>query len=247
MADFIPTQDAQFKLFAEAFASGVASAPWTYGVSPSDAETISNAVQTYVDALATASARLTRTEATVNAKDTARNACRNLLRMYAQQFRANMGISNDQLIAIGVHRRPSRLGKRQCPQTSPVINFQARTPGCDQLTFGDALDQGAGTKKKPYGAERLELFVAYDHDLSGGQLPPSDAIYLGSFRKNPILVRHGEHAKDGEPTYWGRWAGHNDDVSPWSLPATLVKVRAQLQNANPTSAEAGDQPLRKAA
>jgi hypothetical protein len=168
--------------------------------------------------------------------------------MYAQQFRANMGISNEQLVAVGIRRRPTSLGKRKCPRTSPVINFQARTPGCDQLTFCDVFDVASGTKKKAYGAERLELFVAYDHKaVNDSNLPPRDAIYLGSFRKNPILVRHGEHAKDGEPTYWGRWAGFNDDVGPWSLPATLVKVRAQLQNANPTSAEAGDQPLRKAA
>lgn len=227
MADFIPTQDALFKEFAESFASGVASAPAAYALGPGDVATITQAVSQYVQALAVAASPMTRTAPTVNDKDTARNSCRNLLRMYANQFRAHMGISEQQLIAIGVRRRPNRLAKRKCPQTSPALTFQARTPGQDQLAFCDALDIGIGTKKKPHGAERLELFVAFGHERGGAGagssgLPPRDAIYLGSFRKSPILVSHDRwpHAK-ADPTYWARWAGHNDDVGPWSHPVSL--------------------------
>ena len=107
------------------------------------------------------------------------------------------------------------------------------------------------TRKKPYGAERLELFAAYDHDLKNGQLPPADVTYLGSFRKTPIEIPHSLHKREGEPTYWGRWAGHNDDVGPWSLPAKFQKDRSKAGSAKQDSAETNpDQSLpalRKAA
>jgi hypothetical protein len=250
MADFIPTQDADFMQFALGFASGVSSSPWTYGVSQGDAQTISNAVKNYVEALGRATTPLTRTPGAVNAKDTARNAARNLIRMYANQFRANMGITDQALIDIGLRRRPTSLSKRKCPMTSPLLNFQARTPGEDQLSFCDTFDFATGTRKKPYGAERLELYVAYGYQPEGSSnQPPRDRIHLGAFRKNPILVPHDPQADGKEPTYWARWAGHNDDVGPWSLPCSMSLERKKASEEQEKTSESGegDQSYKKAA
>jgi hypothetical protein len=241
MADFIPTQDADFMQFALGFASGVSSSPWTYGVSQGDAQTISNAVKSYVEALGRATTPLTRTPGMVNAKDTARNAARNLIRMYANQFRANMGIADQALIDIGLRRRPTSLSKRTCPMTSPALFFQVSAAGGDQLRFRDSLDILAKTNRKPYGAERLELYVVYGHKPVGSSsLPPRERIHLGAFRKNPILVPHDPLAEGKEPTYWARWAGHNDDVGPWSLPTSLKIAREKAKEEQKKTSESGE-------
>ena len=250
MADFIPTRDQDFKGFAQGFADELSKSPGAYGISQADADTVVRAFDLFAEADARAMNPSTRTKGTVDAKNEARNALRDLIRTFASQFRANMGISTQALIEVGVQRRPQTLGRRKCPQTSPAINLKARTPGHDELTYSDSLTLASGSGRKPHGAARLELFASYDHDHKG-ELPPVDAIYLGSYRKSPIEVPHGAHLKDGEPTYWGRWAGHNDDVGPWSLPATFQKDRSKAGSAKQDSAETNpDQSLpalRKAA
>ena len=156
---FIPQREGEFQQFVVAFASGVGSSPWTFGVSPGDAATIQSAVDRFNEAFANATSPLTRTSGSVNAKDTARNALESVIRMYASQFRANMGISDESLLGIGVQRRPTRLQRRWCPASSPVLVLVGRTPGCDTLRYFDSLTPE--TKAKPYGADRLELFCAY--------------------------------------------------------------------------------------
>lgn len=82
-------------------------------------------------------------------------------------------------------------------------------------------------KAKPHGAERLELVVAYlEKPRQGGQLPPKDARAVGSYRRNPISVAHDPEFAGMAPTYWARWAGFNDDVSPWSLPCSMEMAPA---------------------
>jgi len=248
MADFIPTQDAQFMLMADAFVRTVAKHPARYMVSHADAQMLTNVVAGFVDAMARTGDTDTRTSPAITAKNTARNAARNVIRMFANQFRANMAISDEDLTAIKVHRRPQTLSPRKCPTISPQLAFIATTPGSDTLRFRDAINICGESRKKPYGAERLELFVAYlDDQPFNGVQPPDDAKYLRSFRKNPIVVEHDKNHRGRKATYWGRWAGHNDDVGPWSLPVSLASP-GQSAGAEPTAKKSADeQPLKQAA
>jgi hypothetical protein len=98
----------------------------------------------------------------------------------------------------------------------------------------------------------LELYVVYGHKPVGSSsLPPRERIHLGAFRKNPILVPHDPQADGKEPTYWARWAGHNDDVSPWSLPCSMSLARKNVtQQPQATSggeSGEGEQTLKLAA
>lgn len=251
---FIPDRDAEFAAMATFFASGIASAPSAYGVSAGDSQAISAAVDEFIAALNIARSPLTRTPSSVNDKDTKRNAAKGLIRMYANQFRANMGINDQALIEIGIRRRPTTLQRRRCPQSSPRLGFVATTPGVDVLTFADSLTPHA--RAKPFGAERLELFVAYLNERpKGSQVPPKDVRYVGWFRKNPINVPHDaeESAAGLRPTYWARWAGHNSgDFGPWSLPCSLAIATEQAAKKASETIEAkpeceADQPMQQAA
>lgn len=236
---FIPQRKAEFQQFAMAFASAVGSSPWTYGISQSDADTIQRAVDEFNEAFALASSPLTRTPGNVSVKDTKRNQLESLIRMYAAQFRANMGISNASLIEVGVRRRPTKLQRRHCPASSPALVLVARTPGADTLRYFDSLTPN--TKAKPYGADRLELFCAYVE--RGCDVLPTvhDAQYIGSYRKNPIVVHHGFRLHTCEPVYWARWAGHNCDVGNFSLPCSMP-IAAKMKESKQTdkAKQAGD-------
>ena len=188
----------------------------------------------------------TRTSATIEAKDAARNSARNVIRMFSNQFRANMAIADEDLMCLQIRRRPQTLGRRRCPIHSPQLAFIATTPGRDTLRFRDVLVTNGKTRKKPYGAERLELFVAYvDEVQSMNAQPPDDARYVRSYRKSPIVVMHDKKYLGKAATYWGRWAGFNDDVGPWSLPVSLNHPGQSAESTAHKSVEV--QPLKQAA
>lgn len=222
---FIPNGDAALLSFAKAFAGGIASAPSAYAMSPPEADSIVQAVEAYEAAFKVANNPQTRTQSTVNIKDTRRNAMRDFIRVNANIIRANQGIDDALKIAIGIPPRKTNLTRRKCPGTSPVLSFVAATPGKHTINFMDSISM---EKKKPFGAVRLELFrmltdpvepppTSYDEDATG-------SVYVRSFTRNPISLDWPKPASPRLVTYFARWADSTGEVGPFSLalPTTIV-------------------------
>lgn len=245
MADSLfPDDDAGILERARAFASGIASSPSTYALGAAEAAAITEAVDDYAQKLAIAASPLTRTPGAINAKDTARNGMMSFLRVQANLIRANQGISDQAKIDIGIRPRKRGLTRRNCPQTSPRLGLVAATPGQFTLSFTDSIVTDA--KYKPFGATRLELFAmvievgdeAPASPMVPGEGAPAGATanwawYVGSFTKNPIVVRQPAPLRPMLAVYWGRWASHRGEVGPWSLalPTMIVGRCAQSPTA----------------
>lgn len=260
---FIPRADAEFKAWASGFVKGIHELAHAYGLSPSDGQALMRCYNEFDAAYQLTKHESTRTKITVREKDQARGSLEGFCRGYAAQIRANLGVSDAAKIAIGVRPRNLSRQRRDVPATSPTLNFQYAVPGYDVLHFGDSINKG---KAKPFGAERLELWAAYQPIGSKpgkGQLPQSGAQFIGAFRKNPISAAHHADATL-RPTYWARWAGFHDDVGPWSLAcsvglrlgaskskakhATKAKqAKADADDAESTTESAGDHNLKFAA
>ncbi|HWB21049.1 MAG TPA: hypothetical protein VG711_12160 [Phycisphaerales bacterium] len=241
---YIPRADAAFRTWAESFATVISGDPARFGLAQAEAASIMQAFERYHTAYMRAIGPSTRTRGAIADKDDARSILENLCRGYAATIRANKGVVDSDKIAIGLRpTNPSRR-KRRCPSVAPLLNWIGSLANLDQLFYRD-LNNGKGAK--PYGAERLELFVAY----SGvGEPKPkvSEAKFLGSYRKNPILVRHDAAMHDAGklPTYFARWAGFNDDVSAWSLAASQGIARRKA-DAEEKGKDAGEEVLKMAA
>jgi hypothetical protein len=243
---YVPRANDAFKDWVTAFAGIIAGNPAVYGLAPAEAETLAQWAQRYVQAYDVAQQERTRTKVTIRERDELRAAITPLFTGYAQRIKLNDGISDPDKIAIGVRPRRRSRSRRSCPASSPTLNFIAAYAAVDRLHFGDSTT--SDSRAKPYGAERLELFVAYG---DSGDSPPSidDARYLGSVRRNPIMVHRDPAQGDRPRTYWARWAGHNDDVGPWSLPAStrFGEPCARAGDADAAVGDANAKPLIKLA
>ena len=99
---YIPTRDADLVLWSDNFQTLIAAAPTTYGLTAPIASTITGLHNTFAAALTLSSDPSTRTPATVAAKDAARGNMVPILRLYAQQIKANTAVSNALKVGLGI-------------------------------------------------------------------------------------------------------------------------------------------------
>lgn len=213
---FIPRRDSDALIWFRAFADGIQAEPATFELTPADATTLVDAVDAFQAALIVAGNPATRTQGTVNTKDTARNAAEAVCRQYAIQIKHNAGIDDAKKIDIGV--RPLNEDREPifCPETSPLLNVICATPGAQTVRYADSMTPDSAAK--PFGAIGLQLFVAVEE---GPIADADDASFHGVYTKNPVGVLFAE-ADDGKmATYFARWAGRRGDVGPWSVPVSM--------------------------
>lgn len=221
------------------FANGISNDPARYGLSPAEGASIMQAFNVFNAAFMVAVNPKTRTRSAICDKDDARSILRNCIRNYAAHIRANLGIIDGDKIGIGVRPRNIAHNRRRCPHNSPLLQIVGSPIGFNQLFYTDS--NTPGSRAKPYGAEALELWVAFS--LPGESWPKvSKARYIGKFKKNPIRVPLDleQEALGGRPTYWARWVGFDNEVGPWSLPMSLAIARAEA--AKKSEADAAKKP-----
>ncbi|CAN5540944.1 hypothetical protein BH10PLA1_BH10PLA1_02190 [soil metagenome] len=215
--NYIPVKDADARTWMQNFASVITANPAMYQLQASDAANITDVVNAFVAAYATATGPSTRTAATVAVKDQARNTAEQLCRQYAILIKYNAGIYDDDKIAAGV--RPVNTARQpiNVPDSSPLLNVLGSTPGSQTVRYADSSTPT--TAAKPFGAASLQLFVAV------GDAPVGEwtaANFYGAFTKNPVGVGFDPTDNGKTATYFARWQSRNGDVGPWSLPVSLT-------------------------
>lgn len=237
---FIPDSDHQFADMARTFAGAIARDPARFMLSSDDAKKLVDVAQKFRDALALSTRPATRTTITRMHKDEERVEAERIVRLYGNLIRANPGIDRAAKIQIDVKERPTRLNRRTCPQTPPMLMYvgtereQIAGEGLHVLRFIDEF--GSGTRAKPAGAARLELFVGlvwpndptpnHPRELSGGPF-----WYLRSFTKSPIRATYPLPAEPMRVVYWARWADATGDFGPFSKTCDASVVHCSAANA----------------
>jgi len=213
---YIPAEDAAALSWMQVFSSGIAANPGLYQMSASEAAAITAAVGAFGTAYQLVVDPATKTKVTVAAKDDARESAEAICRQYAVLIKQNAGISDPDKIAIGVRPVNPNRDPVNVPQSSPLLNIIAATPGAQTLRYSDTMTPDSAAK--PFGAISLQLFVAV------GEAPTDDetaAQFYGNFTKNPVGVAF-DPADDGKvATYFARWQSRRGDVGPWSLPVSM--------------------------
>lgn len=213
---YIPPDDDGFRTWAENFAQNISANPPLYMFTAAQAASIQGVVDDFVAALAVATNELTRTKPTIIAKDDARSIAETLCRQYAILIKDNTGITDEDKVAVGVRPINPNRDPIECPQTSPLLNILANTPGTQTLRFADT--NTPDSRAKPFGASELQLFLAIGTEEPA---PLSSADFYGKFTRNPIAVDFNETDDGKMATYYARWASVRGEVGPWSLPATM--------------------------
>ena len=222
---FIPDGDSDFARMARNFAVEIKEDPDRYGVSTDEAEEISEAVQAFRNALATAIRPAFRTKFTIRKKEAARKEAERVIRKYANRIRANDAIDPVHKSALDVRERPKRLKKRTCPQQAPHLRFvgvdDAGHPGAGGIHLIEFTTKEIQwtSKAKPHGAVRLELFFEFVKPGQPVPMKPDELSgwprYLRSFTTTPMRVKHPVPVEPMLLVYWARWADAKGEVGPW--------------------------------
>lgn len=216
MSSYIPAEEDAALAWMTVFAAGLTNQGAVYMVSAADALAVTNAVSAFADALAITQDPATKTKVTVADKDLARLSAEQICRQFAMMIKENAGISDPDKIAIGVRPANNSREPIPAPDTSPLMNIIAATPGSMTLRYSDSMTPDTG--RKPYGVISLQLFC---HVGETPTVNEDDALFLNNYTKNPIGVGF-DPADDGKiATFFSRWQTRRGDVGPWSLPVSM--------------------------
>lgn len=220
----IPTSsDAETLAWLQNFRDQIVDSPITYGLTSADATDLDTAVTAFRDAwdLAGVEGRTavnpgSYTQPNRAAMYAARNNALSIARPFAVQIQANPGISDEDKLDAGVVPRNFNRNPLFVPSTAPVISFLQAGIGTHLLAFAD--ETTPSSKRKPFGAAALQLFVG----LGSGSLPVNDLRFYQQFSRNPSVVAFDPGDAGQTATYAARWVGRRGDTGPWSASITAT-------------------------
>ena len=163
---YIPTQDAPFDFWADNFCGLIQTDPDRYGLMLYDAGVLTNQFTIWHNAFVLASNPMTRTAVAIADKDGEKVTLLQLVRQYAAQIRANLGVSDDDKAALGLTIPDPTPTPIPAPVTYPVIGVLLAGTGEHNLVIADQLTPWK--KTKPYGVVGCLLFA------KNGVTPPDN-------------------------------------------------------------------------
>jgi len=216
---YIPRQDAQFLAWANAFVNRLQNNQGVYMVSQQDCDALSSALALFSAAFALVSDSGTRTPGAVAQKDLARNNAEGLCRHFAIEIKNNNGISYEAKVDLGINPPNNTRTPIDPPDTSPILEVIASTPGLQTIRYADSMTPAK--RGKPFGATSIQLFIGIA-DANVIITDPADAVFYGAFTKNPVAVAYSAADNGKQATVYGRWVNAKGETGPWSNPATFI-------------------------
>jgi hypothetical protein len=153
---------------------------------------------------------------------TIKASCLAVIRPLAFEIHANPAVSDEDKLLAGVVPRNFNRTPIFVPGTSPILGLQFASMGSHTLAFADSASPAS--KRKPFGAVGLQLFVGID----SVETPLSELRYYSTFTRNPAVVAFDPQDAGKVATYAGRWIGKRGDDGPWSATFTAVIMFSQV-------------------
>jgi hypothetical protein len=210
-SDYMPSTDAGVEDFADNFSTLVTAAPGTYALSAGQAATLAGLVSDYIAARSTAVDPSTRTGPSIAAKDAAKVAVVDNLRLLAAIVQSAGTVSNENKSALGLTIRSTTPSAIPAPGTFALLDVVSAQPLAHNLRFSDSVTPDS--RRKPTGVVALELRC----EVSETPIVAQEQIaFKGFVTRNPHQV--GFAAADvGKQAYFaGRWVTATGQVGPWS-------------------------------
>jgi hypothetical protein len=227
---FIPDSDPEFAIIARNFANKLSKDHARYFIPEADAQAIAEAVTAFLAAHQVNQQRHVRSSATAMRKDETRSVAERLIRKAGNLIRGDERISAADKLIVHIAERPTKLRKRECPQSRPNLHLVAGKRGWQIMNnrhlirFTDS--ERDHSEAKPDGAAALELFA--DVIPSGAPAPgmPSmrygtHPLYLRSYSRSPIDVDYPKFAGPVQIVYYARWVSATGETGPFSRPLVV--------------------------
>jgi hypothetical protein len=212
MSDYVPKHEGELETWAQRFANNIAAAPADYGVTAEVSAAISQAVERYVQALAIARNKATRTKANVAVKNAAKAAMLKVLRSAAQQIRANAAVSSTLKLGLQIKQAGRAAGTAPSLTARPLLRLAAVEPLRHVIGYGHTEAIG---RSKPAGAIGLQLFL-HVGEVDAAPAGPEDARFLRFISRQPYTVDFKADQIGKTAFYFARWQTMTGDTGPWS-------------------------------
>lgn len=216
---YIPPKDADLAVWANNFAALITAAPATYGLTAGDASTIQGFVDDFQAALTIALNPATKTAPTVAAKDGAKAAMLEICRLYAQQVRNNIGVSDADKVSLGLTIPDHTPTPIPAPSSNPILGLVGAQPGQQTLRYADSATPDK--RGKPFGVLGLQVFVAVGVTAA---VSPDDARFKSFVTRQPYGVNFTSGEAGKVATYFARWQSRTGLIGPWSAPVSMIVV-----------------------
>ena len=221
MNSYIPAKDSLFAVWLLNFATVLAAAPATFGLTAPDAVAVTNAQTAFQSAYDDAVNPATRTSATIAAKDNARAAALAIVRPFAVQISLDANVSDANKVSIGVTVRSMTPTPIPAPTVAPVIELLSAGPLTQQLQIRPL---GASNKAKPAGAISIEVARSVG---TVAATDPAQLSIVGQYGKTPLLQSFAADEQGKLVTYAARYRTRSgpagvSQAGPWSALATFV-------------------------
>jgi hypothetical protein len=219
MSSFIPTRDGDLNLWAVNFDTLITANPVVYGLTPADAAFIHFYVDAFTTALQAASDPSTRGPASVAAKDGAKAAMLDIIRTYARQIRDNLGIGNEDKVALGLTIPDLIPSPIPAPSSTPILAILGATPLSHTIRYADSnMPNG---RSKPFGAMGMQLFC-----WVGDNKPAEPEQWrLAAFVTHQPFGLTFQAADVGKTAFYrGRWQTRTGRVGDFGAEASMIVV-----------------------
>jgi hypothetical protein len=163
--DFLPTKDADLLSWSSNFSAKITATPTAFGLVATQATAFSSLQSAFSTALATATDPVTRTRATIAAKDAAKTPLKNMARDLARVINAYPAITNTQRIALGLNPRSGQISPINPPEECPVMEVISALGRTLKVKLHA---QDSNRRGKPDGVDGATVFSFV------GEAPPAD-------------------------------------------------------------------------
>lgn len=214
---YIPATDAAFRDWLANFSTLIAADPGRYGLDASDATIITAHSTSFNTAYQTVQAPSTRTSNAVAQKDAIRASAQGSVRVYAQQIKANVGVDNEDKVALGIHVDDPTPTPIPAPTSAPLLMIINAFSGVHNLRYAD--ENTPASRAKPDGVIQLQLNMTVGNSPA---VDPDTSSFVGLYTKQPVLIEHDPMNAGKTATFFGRWVTRKGLVGPWSLPESMT-------------------------
>jgi hypothetical protein len=224
IVSYLPSKEAELKVFVQNFAALIVAVPATYGLVANDGTAIDAAVQAYADAFDAAQNPATRTAAALVTKNAAKSTVIAIVRGYAMMIKTNRAVMDEAKTNLGIGVYDFQRTAVPAPISFPVLKLMGATPLRHELRWNDS---GApDSKARPAGVVGLQLFCQVG-DTPGGSpgAPPNDPL-ASRFRcfttKQPYRMELAAADEGKKAFYYARWQTATGLTGPFSQVVSMT-------------------------
>lgn len=214
--DYIPNSDDGFRNWLQNFSNLIQQDAARYGLQPPDAAVISGMYTDFDTVFALVQSPATRTPGLVLQKDAIKASSKASCRVYAQQIKANAGVSDQDKLQLGLHINDTTKTPVPVPSSAPIMMITGSFSGEHILRYAD--ETTPASRRKPAGVQFIEVYMTI---ATGADPVQSHSTSIGLYGRQPITVSQDQADAGKTATYFGRWVNTRGEKGPWSLPVAM--------------------------